>query len=202
MVEHPPSFGQQIEHFIRSSSLRQFFVPLPHDTYHMTIFNVYTIQDQTIPPVERWVKEEGGVIHNNSWLPENVLYKQHVQATKLLSAVPPSFGVEKVELRTPVDYSVLSVLVTALRSDFKDEIMQLREEMKTIYEHNDTGLTRFHITLAYSYKPFQISEQVSQDLKILNDMVQKLVEFRLVNHGVYFYDRITNFILWTDRKKN
>lgn len=148
------------------------------------------------------MKEKGGVIPNNSWLPEYVLHKQHVQATNLLAAVTPSFPIETVEFRTPSDYAGLSILVTALHPDFNHEITQLREKLGTIYEHDDPGLAKmgFHITLAYAYKQLQISDQVSQDLNILSDMVQKFVEFRLINHGVYLYDSMTNFILWTDRK--
>ena len=71
---------EKIEDFIRTSSLGSYFSPLPHASYHMTMFNIYCLsgKGKPIPSVKRWMEDTQTELPKNTWLPENVLIKQQM----------------------------------------------------------------------------------------------------------------------------
>ncbi len=47
-------FLQNIEQLISQTIIGKYYSPLPHTTYHMTLFNIYCMASSPIPPVQRW----------------------------------------------------------------------------------------------------------------------------------------------------
>ncbi len=43
---------QNIEQLISQTIIGKYYSPLPHTTYHMTLFNIYCMASSPIPPVQ------------------------------------------------------------------------------------------------------------------------------------------------------
>jgi len=77
--------AKKIENFIRNSHSRRSFVALPADTYHMSIYNIYSNGNQLIPPINRWLqKSTRRSIPNRGWLPNEVLDEANKKALCIL----------------------------------------------------------------------------------------------------------------------
>ncbi len=59
---------QNIEQLISQTIIGKYYSPLPHTTYHMTLFNIYCMASSPIPPVQRWTLE-----NKENKIPEKIM---------------------------------------------------------------------------------------------------------------------------------
>lgn len=181
--------AKKIENFIKTSSLKNCFSALPYETFHMTLFNIYCMAGDPIPPVVRWMQNESESIPEKLWLQEDVLKIQHIQASNSISKLSKHLKVKNIELYSKKGLGVW----VELQDDHKVETEILRRELSQIYEHDDKNL-RFHITFAYKFQNCEKCDTFKRDLKKLKTMVGVLVGATLENHNIYLYNSMTNYI--------
>lgn len=186
-----------IENFIRTSSLKDYFTPLPTNTYHMTVFNIYVVGGPEIPPVSKWL-ENGDQIASNSWLPDEVLCKENMAAYNLLNNSP---DLKLTKTTFKFSKKSIGVMVEMEDNEYK-KVSNIRAELSKIYEHPDASLTRresFHITFAYGYSKNKFSKQNIHDLKILEQMVNSTFQLLTIKRPeVYFFNSMDNYVAFDD----
>lgn len=215
--EKTTSFSlKSIEDFIRESSIGKYYSPLPHETYHMTLFNIYAMASKPIPSVERWVTNEDETIPETVWLPEEVLNIQHIRASDALRKLPRKLKIK--DLKFYYKKGGIGVWVT-LDKEHEKYVTNLRKDFAEIYEHGDENL-KLHITFAYLYKqlPFgndkdgkddkddkdgkqkgETSEKkaernaLKKDIVKLIEMLNPLKQCVLTDHNIYLYNSMTNY---------
>jgi hypothetical protein len=190
--------ASNIENFIRTSSLKEFFTPLPASTYHMTLFNIYVVGGPAIPQVERWVKQ-GGVINPNSWLPDEVLCTENMAAFNYLKN---RGGLKLTRSTFCFSKRGLGVVVEMDDPEYK-KVEDARSNLSKIYEHQDPSLTNrlsFHITFAYGYKlNNKFSPKNMNDIKILEMLVNSTFQFlNLKTPELYLFNSMDNYIAFND----
>jgi len=145
--------ARQIEQFIENSNnLRRNYSPIPAQTYHMSVYTIYSCGNTKIPAVQLW-ENMGGRISDRSWLPDLALENENNQATCTLEAL----------LSKPLNIKYASLKITEtvmslgleLQKESLDRIKQARTILKRIYEHPNKSMepieNNLHITLAYIY---------------------------------------------------
>ncbi|KAF5288555.1 hypothetical protein FQR65_LT12008 [Abscondita terminalis] len=193
MIDDPENQLQNIEEYISSSVISQYYAPLPHCTYHMTLYNIYPFNKDPIPPVKKWLLAENETVPKQAFLPEKVLKYHHAAAVEAIKKHlgENSLKIENVSLEISGVIKIKIELSTGQESILKS----LREDLAKIYENPDANL-KFHLTLAYLYKPIQSmnSDKVLEDLEHLKELVQKFKGFELKRHNVYLFDSMINFM--------
>lgn len=183
---------EKIENFIKTSFIKKYYSPLPHLTYHMTLFNIYCMASTPIPSVSRWVEKENETIPTNVWLPEDVLQIQNIKARDVLRKLPV-LKIKDLELYYKKG---LGVWIT-LEKDHEDVVSDTRKELAKIYEHEDNNL-KLHLTFAYLFKKLTFDNEVEQkalkkDLQTLIHLIQPLKNCILSHHNIYLYNSMTNY---------
>lgn len=187
-------FAERIEQFLRTSSLALSYSALPASSYHMTIYTIYECGSEMIPSVERWVKANGYTISNRSWLPGEVLQKQHDRATCII---------EKY-LNEPLRIKYASVnigernikLLLKVEEKSMERIRNARNKLVEIYEDLDLSMEpiseKLHITLAYVYAPMDTPDV--EEWNQLSKLVRTFNGGRFILPSVYQFDTMTNYI--------
>lgn len=192
MLEHSDTLGQQIEDFIRSSSLGSYLAPLPHQSWHMTIFNIFSLYPS---------KKDAGQVHDLLLkLPEAQFIQKHQKASQILTQLPPTLGITSFsKMVTPARIGNVLLLELELNPDFYQKLSQIREELKIVYQKPNDGLKQFHITFAYAFKqlPTEWDEELRKDFDIFGNLIKPLANCSLVRHDIYEYKDMTNFMPWT-----
>jgi Domain of unknown function (DUF1868) len=197
-AEKKNTIALDIENFIKKSSICKYYSPLPHDTYHMTLFNIYSMASKPIPSVQRWIDVEGGTIPKTVWLSEDVLKIQHIRASDALRKLPRKLKIS--DLKFYYKKGGLGVWVT-LDKECEEAVVNLRKELAMIYEHEDEKL-KLHVTFAYLFKPLPFNNpdlkkeeiELKRDLSKLNKMLNSLTQCFLYSHNIYLYNSMTNYL--------
>ncbi|KAJ6646060.1 hypothetical protein Bhyg_01269 [Pseudolycoriella hygida] len=188
------SVADQIEHFLRRSSLAKSYSPLPANTYHMTIYSIYQCGNKIIPPVKRWLDATGKTISNRTWLPDEVLRKQNEMATCILQKY----------LQDPlrIEYASLNITERSVKLQLKadedsmERIRKVRDELVKIYEDPDLSLEpineKLHLGLAYVYAP-AVNPDL-EDWNQLNKLVRVFNGAKLHPPHVYLFDSMKNYM--------
>ncbi len=181
---------QNIEQLISQTIIGKYYSPLPHTTYHMTLFNIYCMASSPIPPVQRWTLEnKENKIPEKLWLPEDVLKIKHIKALDCLRKLPSHLKITNLEFYYKKG---LGVWVT-LDEESVNAVTNLRKEFSKIYEHDDANL-KLHITFAYLFKELPFKNGTREDKKALKTELLKLVErskhtlklCTLTNHNIIY----------------
>lgn len=187
---------QQIEKFIHNSSIGKYFSPLPSDTYHMTLFNIYSLNSKPIEPVEKWL-QEGGTLPKQNWLPFDVLNVEHIKASHEIRKVKSRFKVQNLKLYCENTIGIhiqLGENDTAL-------VSELRKKLASIYKHDDPHL-RLHVTFGYRFKQFPTEEieknKLKNDLSLLMNYLKLIItDFSFQDPDIYLFNSMTNFLPYT-----
>ncbi|KAK4874865.1 hypothetical protein RN001_014225 [Aquatica leii] len=195
MINDPKNELKTIEEFLTSSVVSRYYAPLPHHTYHMTLFNIFAYNRDPIPSVRQWLLAENQTLPKNEFLPEKVLKAQNGLATE---AIKKCLGSSSLKIKdVSLDVSAVIKVNVVLDSRQEMDVKSLREDFSTIYEHPDASL-KFHVTLAYLYNHMPTdgdeSDKVKTDLEQLKEMIQKFKDFELNKHNVYLFDSMVNYM--------
>jgi len=183
---------KRIEKFIQSS-LSKSYAPLPADTYHTSIYTIYSGGNKPIPPVARWANETGQTIPVHSFLPEEVLMHQNSEAMRILKKnVGEPLQMKRATLT--VGKTVLSLTVE-LEEESLQRIENVRKELVKVYEHPNLSLEpigeKLHITLAYAYgKKKKIDEDTWDELQ---ELVRPLNTAKLMPPSVYLFESMVKY---------
>lgn len=186
-----------IEAFIKASSLGKYFKALPHDTYHMTIFNIYVMGDQPyIPPIKKWMEENHiSSISPIDWLPPTAMDKENLDTTRYLDSINKDLKVTKAKL-----YGSKKSLTIQIEMDDEswDHIRAIREHIGAIYGCKDPGLNSrgaYHITLAYGFTKHIVDPNVSRDFQKLCDMVKiSFTNISLQQPNLYLFSAMDTYL--------
>lgn len=190
--------GDAIEKFIKESSLKEFFAPLPSNTYHMTLFNIYVVGSTPIPTVSEW-QTRGGFVPNNAWLPDDVLAVENMSAFNCLNA--------EAEIRLTKSVFKFSKKSLGVSVELDDgeyaRVQDIRHKLSTIYRHLDLSLEKrnsLHITFAYGYAPSKkFSKQNMVDLGVLEKIVNKTFQNLVLSAPeLYLFNCMDNYVPFKD----
>ncbi|KAB0793645.1 hypothetical protein PPYR_13265 [Photinus pyralis] len=200
MVDDAENRLKDIEDFLTTSVISNYYAPLPHYTYHMTTFNVYPLVREPLPAVKRWLDQRGETkVDHKQFLPENVLKSQHRLAIK---AIEDHIGFRNLTIRNVI-LTVGTVIKLNVELEPEDDlsVQSLRKRLAEIYEYPDEGL-KYHITLAYLYKHLpETGSELStfeEDISKLRGMTEVFKNYKLNKHDVYLFDSMINFIPYKD----
>lgn len=186
--------AEQIEIYIRESTLAKSYSALPGNSYHMTIYSIYQCGNRLIPPVERWVNASGYTISKHAWLPKKVLQEQNNKAMCILE----KYLAEPLYIK----YATLNVgkkyikLILKADEESMQRIRNTREELKKIYEHPDLSMEpigdRLHITLAYVYA--SMGNINVEEWNELNRLTRQFNGAKLLYPSVYLFESMERYI--------
>lgn len=189
------ALAQQIEHFLRTSSLSASYSPLPAATYHMTIYSIYQCGNQMIPTIKRWVDATGVTVSPSYWLHDDVLQEQNDRAMCIID----KYLVEPLyikQTRLIINERGIKLL---LEVDEKSilTIRNVRNEFAKIYEAYDFSLEpideKLHMGLAYVYRANEKQLDVNERNE-LNQLVEAFNGGSFTLPSVYLFDSMTNYI--------
>lgn len=189
-----------IENFIQTTSLKRFFSALPHETYHMTIYNIYVVNGVVeISPVADWIhRNKVQTPMPNDWLPNEVLTKQHTLALNVLKSYSNNLRLSKTRLYA--HKKSLGALVEMDDNTF-NRISAMRDKLSEIYGHADEVLGKrsdFHITFGYGYSSEAIDD-ANQDLAELKEIVEKqFQQITLEKPDLFLFDSMVNYVPYQD----
>ncbi|AHL67516.1 hypothetical protein DH26_gp015 [Chloriridovirus anopheles1] len=191
--------ASNIENFIRTSSLNEFFAPLPANTYHMTLFNIYVVGGPEIPSVSKWLQNGNKIYSAHSWLPDEVLCNANMAAFNYLKN---KTSLKLTRSKFKFSKKSLGVLVELEDCEYK-KVFDARVALSKIYEHQDSSLANrnsLHITFAYGYKrQDNFSKQNMADLKILEQMVNSAFQsVKLKIPELYLFNSMDNYVAFGD----
>ncbi|KAF5284394.1 hypothetical protein FQA39_LY17069 [Lamprigera yunnana] len=130
--------------FLSSWTWSKFYSPLPHYTYHMTLYNIYSYDREPLPIIRNWLEAENRKILPDDFLPKSVLKDQHILATTAIKKHLTGIKLKIYNVSLEIS-SVIKAIVELEPVD--DAIMQsLRKYLSEIYEYPDSNL-KYHITL-------------------------------------------------------
>ncbi|KAK5640737.1 hypothetical protein RI129_009284 [Pyrocoelia pectoralis] len=198
LVEDVENHLKSVEDFLSTSIISRYYAPLPHFTYHMTLYNTYAMAiHEPIPAVRRWLDERGETgAMSDQFLPENVLQSQHILA---VGAIQHHIGNRNLTISDVTLKKGKDVIKVSLELEAEDHflVQSLRESLAKIYEHPDQGL-RYHITLAYLYKHLPRTglelKAFEDDFVKLQAMVETFKNYKLNKHNVFLFDSMINFM--------
>lgn len=177
------------EKLSKNSLITDYFAPLPLESYHMTMINLYTKRYNGGKKGMKW----------NSFFKSKLLFLENLKNSLEANSFEPY--VNSAALLKPEVSTVIKLLVPL------DNLQ--REKIQNIAQQH--GLTNkipnpFHVTLAYSYKKIpdkimiKIEKQVNNILKpILNSSSNSSLIFNKPKIN-YFFD-MTKFIEWNKNIK-
>jgi hypothetical protein len=184
---------EQIEAFIRASTIGKYYSPLPHSTYHMTLFNIYAMSSEPIPPVRRWMEATKEPLPETLWLEEDVLQVQHIKAGDVIRKLPSQFKIKNLKFYYK---GGLGLWITLDKNSDK-ALSEARKELSAIYEHEDKNL-KYHVTFAYLYNDLPQEnpdkDELQKDLVKLIELLQPLKNYIFTNHNIYLYNSMTNYL--------
>lgn len=186
-----------IEAFIKASSLGKYFKALPHDTYHMTIFNIYVMGVQPyIPPIKKWMKENHiPSLSPIDWLPPNAMDKENLDTNSYLDSLNKDLKITKAKL-----YGSKKSLTIQVEMDDEswDHIRAIRKRIGTIYGCDDPSLdTRgaYHITLAYGFNKHIDDPNIKSDFQKLYVMVKEsFTNISLQQPNLYLFSAMDTYL--------
>lgn len=186
-----------IENFIQTTSLKRFFSALPHETYHMTIYNVYVVNGLVaIPPVVNWIaRNKVQTPMPNSWLPKEVLTKENTLALDVLKRYS-NHGLKLNKARLYAHKKSLGVLVEMDDETFNC-ISAMRDKLSEIYGHADAVLGKrsdFHVTFGYGYSGEAVDD-TNTDLAELKRLVEeRFQQITLEKPDLFLFDSMVNYV--------
>ena len=190
------------EEFIKKSKvLSKYYSALPYKSYHMTLFNIWSMASKPIPPVQDWL-DKGNELPNGSLLPKSVLKNELLAAKQACRThVNNDFtvtwkcrGKYKLSLSAIVDENTFS------------KIKAYRAECAKIFKHEDKNLMKigYHITLGYLYKEPEKDALtlIDNELEKLGNLILKVTgkNIKLQHGDVYWYKSMTHFWEYTGRE--
>ncbi|CAH1776007.1 unnamed protein product [Owenia fusiformis] len=191
---------EKLKDFIQTSSLRMYFSPLPVSSYHMTIYDVWSVSKRpVIAPVQKWMDEHGITkIDNSKLLPPDAMRETLQRAQKLAQEMLP----KSIKVRPKMDpygrpIRILeSMLVEIMEEKDQKMVDKFRDTCSEIFGHKDERLIgRLHITLVYQYRkvPPQEIDAISNDLQKLEDLAMKLFPIELDQGDLVTFNDMTEF---------
>jgi len=190
---------EEIEKFIKTSSLKNSYSALPADTYHTSIYTIYSNGNKLIPPIERWFIETCRTIPKRGWLPDEALMQQNSKAMRILkNEVSEPLQIKSATLT--IGGTTLSLTVK-LEEESLRRIENARKELVDIYEHQNLSLhpisEKLHITIAYAYgKKKSIDEGVRNRLR---QLVRPLNQATLMPPTIYLFKSMTQYQLFQSK---
>lgn len=172
-----------IEHYIRNSTMGKYFTSLPADSYHMTLYNIWS---EACPPLKNKNKDKDNIyrlleqmqaeIDKQSWKDFQLFHSQILYTGKILA-------------------------ITFTASDNFTQANNIRNKM-TMAAFTEDNMLYYHITLAYQYKniPEEEATCLNKELSILNSMLSNKV-YTLEKPFVAKFDDMTKFTPCFDRSK-
>lgn len=161
----------QIETLLQNSNLiRKYFALLPLQSYHMTLFNLFTQEE-----------------YSSNWpsvISENKDFFQKINQRLFEVTFEPEVSLEYV------NYYGAIQLILSLRADQKVHISHLAEEFKIKIPSS------FHITLAYEYRPID-DDKITTELSKLATMCKGYNSpLVLTAPNLHFFHDMENFTPW------
>jgi len=191
--------ARNMEYIIRFSSLGRSYAPLPANTYHMSIYTIFSAGNKLIPPVQRWVNATRKKVSKTNWLPHEVLEKQNNEATCVLAYyLHQPLIIKNVKL--DINDNIIG-LILELHEESLQRIRSARKELQKLYDHPNKSLEpinkKLHITLAYAYRKIdKVDVQAQRDLE---GWARWFIESNLLNPYVYLYSSVANYQAYKKR---
>lgn len=193
-----------IEEFLKISPLSEYFSPLPSETYHMTVYNIWCHTGKLLNLQKNWldyhfnrIKNKDGetkanIFKNNfidklksqeslSWVwPNELMYNpMHTVSNICKQNITESFIVN-VEIGVS---KTLHLTVAIDSKNVKNKLQSIKNSCTEIFNKDDSAM-RYHITLAYQFKEIPESSYAT-----LNREIDKL---RIILNEYYSYKLILN----------
>lgn len=183
----------QIEELIKTSNLSKSYKALPADTYHTSIYTIFSCGNKPIPPVERWLSETGQTIPEKGFLPDEVLIQQNTKAMRILERdVGEPLYLKSATLT--IGKTTISLTVE-LHEETLRKIENMRKQLVKVYEHPNLSMEpiseKLHITLAYAYgKKKKVDNDAWNQLEML---VRPLKTAKLMPPAVYLFESMEKY---------
>ena len=179
-----------IEEFLNESPLGQYYAALPADSYHMTLFNIWSFNRRPqLPAVQSWINQ-GNTIPRDKLLPKQVFgnaLKKAQTAAKELKDFSATWRADFAEEFDPE--SNLHLLLTP-DDEALVRINKYNKEMSNLFKHDGQSELGYHLTLAYRYRPIPAGEirELNAELYKLNDVIRAQT-----GDTIYFYPGEVNW---------
>jgi len=194
-----------IEIFLRDSTLSKYFSPLPSNTYHMTLFNIWCHKSPLL-------KYHDDILKKNYKQEIYLNYKEYYKSEKLKYWFDPlkyldnlmiSLGIicknhklndiESQNINLIISASTLQLAVL-IDKNMLNKINNFRNDCKNICGKEDKGL-KFHITLAYQYKDIPENDYniLNKELETLSNLI-KNIKINFNDPEPYIFDSMINYI--------
>ena len=198
-----------IENFLRNSRLSEYYSPLPALSYHMTVFNVWCHGQAFLPSQKRWLDEtymnyaatdpelakmwKQQVIdlfkkHSSCWWPNEAMLGPMLKANEVCATMPDSYMVQG-------DLQAAGTLQIGLHTvTDESSLHSARNLLSSVFEHYSP--LRWHITLAYQYKPIPPEDQamVQEQLQRLQMLMSQMEPIRLRRPDARWFDSMERFM--------
>lgn len=197
---------EKIEQFIRESPLSEFFSPLPHSSYHVTIYGIGTHRKGSKLKVQQdWLNLGNKEPGKYDWYPNHVM-DPVIHETRVAS-----------QTHVPEDFTVwanrdsLTVGRTGLQIAYLDfgevlpDVKVLRETCAQVIFGREDGMKFFHLTLGYVTKPMEPNREteIYNELVKLKELVMELTKDGIVLHppDVYWFKSMEEIVTKEDIQK-
>ena len=202
---------KSIYNFIKNSEIGKYYVPLPIDSYHLTIFgmDIDNIDKNQIKKIE--------TVINNSF-PSNyekeIIYDDNSKKSSFFQKfgilILNGFGIDTYRLKVRMNEKFNEKKVT-IKDVFVNKVIGLNVDFMEEEDHKTFRYLRnkfknreekpFHITLAYKFNDkIPINSKFYSDVLKLTKILEKIKFIGLMKPDIRYYDSMRCFFIKQEKK--
>lgn len=213
-----------VEEFLKGSPLSEYFSPLPSDSYHMTIYNIWCHGQRLLPLQKEWLDKEYKRLKktigkdnadkykerfiNNvkgsesvcwGW-PDSVMFNSMYRTSKICKKHITEKFIVNVDMCISKGTLVLPVQID--NAIIGNKLDLIKKECTDLYKKDDSGM-KYHITLGYRYKdiPETVYPILNEELEKLNELISTVCSNRLILNppDAYWFNSMTTYLTMDEK---